>query len=132
MIDIENDLFDELEVKLSTAYPDLNMVGEEQNAPAVFPTVSFVETDNVRPIKYDDSADEAYNEVTYTVEIYTNNRGTKKTEAKKILNLIDDFMSMKGFRRILKQPISMNNSTIYRIITRYSGVVSPNKEIYGR
>ncbi len=106
--------------------------GEELNAPAEFPTVSFVETDNVIPTRYIDSTDEPFNEVTYTINIYTNSQGIKKSEAKKILSLIDSFMLSKGFIRNMKQPVSMNNSTVYRLISRYSGVVSNNKEIYGR
>lgn len=132
MINIENDLFDELSERLTGEYSNINVVGEELNAPAEFPTVSFVETDNVIPTRYIDSADEPFNEVTYTINIYTNSQGTKKSEAKKILTLIDSFMLSKGFIRNMKQPVSMNNSTIYRLVSRYSGVVSNDKKIYGR
>lgn len=132
MINIENDLFDELTERLTGEYSNINVVGEELNAPAEFPTVSFVETDNAIPTRYIDSTDEPFNEVAYTINIYTNSQGTKKSEAKKILTLIDSFMLSKGFIRNMKQPVSMNNSTIYRLVSRYGGVVSNDKKIYGR
>ena len=56
----------------------------------------------------------------------------KKQEAKKILQEIDHFMLNKGFTRVGQQPITINNSTAYRLVVRYNGVVSDNKEIYRR
>lgn len=132
MIDIENEIFTDLATLLETKFGKLNVVGEEQNAPAEFPTVSIVETDNFISQAYADSSEEAFSEVTYTINIYSNLKQAKKQEVKKIISEIDRYMLSKGFTRVSKQPISMNNSTIYRLIVRYSGVVSNNKEIYRR
>lgn len=132
MIDIENEIFDELSNLLETKVKGINIVGEEQNAPAIFPTVSIVETDNFTSQSYADSSEEAFAEITYTINIYTNSTQGKKAEAKKVLTEIDKYMLNKGFSRKSKQPVSMNNSTIYRLVVRYSGVVSNDKDIYRR
>lgn len=132
MIDIENEIFDELSNLLETKFNGINIVGEEQNAPAIFPTVSIVETDNFTSQSYADSSIEPFAEVTYTINIYANSTQGKKTEAKKILTEIDKYMLNKGFFRNSKQPVSMNNTTLYRLVIRYNGVVSNDKDIYRR
>lgn len=132
MIDIENEIFTGLAERLETKFTKINIVGEEQNAPAEFPTVSVVETDNFTSQPYADSSEEAFAEVTYTINIYSNLGQAKKQETKKILQEIDHFMLSKGFTRVGQQPITINNSTAYRLVVRYNGVVSDNKEIYRR
>lgn len=132
MIDIENEIFTGLAERLETKFTKINIVGEEQNAPAEFPTVSIVETDNFTSQLHADSSEEAFAEVTYTINIYSNLGQAKKQETKKILQEIDRFMLNKGFTRVGQQPITINNSTAYRLVVRYSGVVSDNKEIYRR
>ena len=132
MIDIENEIFKGLAERLEAKFTKINIVGEEQNAPAEFPTVSIVETDNFTSQLYADSSEEAFAEVTYTINIYSNLGQAKKQETKKILQEIDHFMLNKGFTRVGQQPITINNSTAYRLVVRYNGVVSDNKEIYRR
>lgn len=132
MIDIENEIFTGLAERLEAKFTKINIVGEEQNAPAEFPTVSIVETDNFTSQPYADSSEEAFAEVTYTINIYSNLGQAKKQETKKILQEIDRFMLNKGFTRVGQQPITINNSTAYRLVVRYNGVVSDNKEIYRR
>lgn len=132
MIDIENEIFTGLAERLEAKFTKINIVGEEQNAPAEFPTVSVVETDNFTSQLYADSSEEAFAEVTYTINIYSNLGKAKKQETKKILQEIDHFMLNKGFTRAGQQPITINNSTAYRLVVRYNGVVSDNKEIYRR
>lgn len=132
MIDIENEIFTSLAERLEAKFTKINIVGEEQNAPAEFPTVSIVETDNFTSQLHADSSEEAFAEVTYTINIYSNLGQAKKQETKKILQEIDRFMLNKGFTRVGQQPITINNSTAYRLVVRYSGVVSDNKEIYRR
>lgn len=132
MIDIENEIFTGLAERLEAKFTKINIVGEEQNAPAEFPTVSIVETDNFTSQLYADSSEEAFAEVTYTINIYSNLGQAKKQETKKILQEIDHFMLNKGFTRVGQHPITINNSTAYRLVVRYNGVVSDNKEIYRR
>lgn len=132
MIDIENEIFTGLAERLEAKFTKINIVGEEQNAPAEFPTVSIVETDNFTSQLHADSSEEAFAEVTYTINIYSNLGQAKKQETKKILQEIDRFMLNRGFTRVGQQPITINNSTAYRLVVRYSGVVSDNKEIYRR
>ena len=72
MIDIENEIFTGLAERLEAKFTKINIVGEEQNAPAEFPTVSIVETDNFTSQLYADSSEEAFAEVTYTINIYSN------------------------------------------------------------
>ena len=37
-----------------------------------------------------------------------------------------------GFTRTMKNPVSMDDATIYRMVTRYTAIVSTNQTIYRR
>lgn len=134
MIDIEDELFSEVYEKLKEKVPDVNMTSEYIRTPSSFPHVSFVESDNTT---YEQTITSSTNEnhcvVTYDVNVYSNKTAGKKSECKKIASELDKIMNDIGFIRTMKQPIpNENNATVYRLVLRYTAIVSKNKTIYRR
>lgn len=134
MIDIENEVFNTVATEVRTKYPDIYMVGEYVKTPPKFPCVSFVEMDNQSYQSTEDSgSSENHAVLMYEVNVYSNKTVGKKSECKAIAALIDERMLALGFARTMLQPIpNLDDATIYRIVSRYSAIISKNKVIYRR
>ena len=134
MIDIENEVFNSVATEVRAKYPGLYMVGEYVKTPPKFPCVSLVEMDNQSYQRTEDSgSSENHISVMYEVNIYSNKTVGKKMECKAIAALIDERMLALGFARTMLQPIpNLDDATIYRMVGRYSAVISKNKDIYRR
>lgn len=134
MIDIENEVFNTVATVVRAEYPKIYMVGEYVKTPPKFPCVSLVEMDNQ---SYQNTADsgssENHTSVMYEVNVYSNKTTGKKLECKAIATLIDERMLALGFARTMLQPIpNLEDATIYRMVGRYSAIVSKDKVIYRR
>jgi hypothetical protein len=68
----------------------------------------------------------------YSVDVYSNKANGSKSECKAILALVDDALIRKGFTRTMKQPVSLDDATKYRLVARYTAVADKNKTIYRR
>ena len=134
MIDFENDIFNTVATVVRGKYPDIYMVGEYVKTPPKFPFVSLVEVDNKSYQKTEDSGSlENHASVMYEMNVYSNKTVGKKAECKEIAALIDEQMSALGFARTMLQPIpNLDDATIYRMVGRYSAIISKNKVIYRR
>lgn len=134
MIDIENDIFNAVATVVRDKYPDIYMVGEYVKTPPKFPFVSLVEMDNQSYQRTEDSgSSENHASVMYEVNVYSNKTVGKKTECKTIAAVIDEQMLALGFARTMLQPIpNLDDATIYRMVGRYSAIISKNKVIYRR
>jgi hypothetical protein len=134
MINIEEELFSNVATRVRNEYPDIYMVGEYVKSPPSFPCVSLIEMDNSVYTKTQTSdGDENHSQVMYELNVYSNKLRAKKSECKKITALIDSVMLEYGFTRTMLQPIpNMDDATIYRMLARYTAVVSKEKEIYRR
>ena len=134
MIDIENEVFNTVASVVRAAYPGIYMVGEYVKTPPKFPCVSLVERDNQSYQATEDSgSSENHASVMYEVNIYSNKSVGKKSECKAIAALIDERMLALGFARTMLQPIpNLDDATIYRMVGRYSAVISKNKSVYRR
>ena len=134
MIDIENEVFNTVASVVRAAYPGIYMVGEYVKTPPKFPCVSLVEMDNQSYHATEDSgSSENHASVMYEVNIYSNKSVGKKSECKAIAALIDERMLALGFARTMLQPIpNLDDATIYRMVGRYSAVISKNKSVYRR
>lgn len=132
MIDIENQVLNNVSVKVRAEYPNANISSEEQLTPSSFPCVTVVEGDNyVVDSTRDSSLEENHAYVMYEVNVYTNNVNNKKAECRKVMSIVDDSFTKMGFRRMSMLYVNTNNPTICRITARYSGVVSKEHIIYG-
>lgn len=134
MIDYENDIFNAVAKVVRVKYPDIYMVGEYVKTPPQFPCVSLVEMDNQSYQRTEDSgSSENHASVMYEVNTYSNKTVGKKSECKAIAAVIDEQMLALGFARTMLQPIpNFDDATIYRMVGRYSAVISKDKVIFRR
>lgn len=133
MIDIENEVFTIIADKLRAIYPQIVVVGEDARLSSEFPCVSIVEADNyIYRQSQDSTNNENHAQLMYEINVYSNKTIGKKSECKEILSIIDEELSRLGFTRTMKNPISMDDATIFRLVARYSAVVSKEKIIYRR
>lgn len=132
MINIFNELYTLLVNALASYDSSIETSSVYQNVPSQYPFVSFEEIDNS---VYEQGSDcceiENFVNVDYEINIYTQNP-SKKSKGDDIANVVDNLMKSKGFIRRTKNVFQDTNETTYRIVLRYSGVVSKEKVIYRR
>jgi hypothetical protein len=134
VIDIENEVFTQIATKLREEFNGISVYGEYTKAPAKFPAVSIEEKANTVYQRTQDSGNiENHASLMYEVNVYSNKKTGKKSECKDIFSVIDDEFSAMGFTRILKDTIpNLEDATIYRMIGRYTAIVSKENEIFRR
>lgn len=133
MIDIENEVFTRIATELRSRFSKINVYGEDVRTPSSFPCVSIVEADNYTVTKTQDSgSNENHANLMYEVNVYSNKTSGKKSECKEILSVIDEMFLGMGFTRTMKNPVTMDDATIYRMVSRYTAIVSKNQTIYRR
>lgn len=133
MIDVENEVFTKIAAELRSQFNGINVYGEDVRSPSSFPCVSIVEADNYTLRRTQDSgSNENHANLMYEVNVYSNKTSGKKTECKEIFAVIDGIMLGLGFTRSNKNPVTMDEATIYRIVGRYVAIVSTNQTIYRR
>lgn len=134
MIDVENAVFDRIANKVREVFPGIFMTGEYVSSPASFPAVSLVEMDNAANAETIDSgSSENHANVMYELNVYSNRTVGKKSECKAIAALIDEEMLAMGFSRSTLTPVPNEyDSTIYRMVGRYTATVSSDHIIFRR
>lgn len=134
MIDIENEIFNEVSLKVREKYPNIFMTGEYVKSPSSFPCISLVEVDNSVFRNSQTSEDkENHAVVMYELNVYSNKTRGKKAECKEIIAFIDEILTRFNFTRIMLEPIpNQDDATIYRMLGRYRAIISKNKTIYRR
>lgn len=132
MIDIEPEVFTANAKRLRDEFPGITILGESLLVPAAFPAVTIEEADNysVRATQ-DSGSNENHARLMYEINVFSNvKNGKKKTQCKEIFCVIDEVMSGLGFTRTMSNPVPMGDSTIYRMVGRYSAIVSKENYIY--
>lgn len=133
MIDIEYEVMTIIYNAVTVNYPNAKFESTLNLSPSEFPCVCVEEIDNTtRTSTVDSSGNESYANVSYEINIFTNDTSGKKATAKAIRDLIDVAMTRHGFERTMTNPISLDSGTKYRMILQYSGAVSKEKTIYRR
>lgn len=131
MIDLESDIFDYVAKRLRSAHSGVDVKAEYVELPANFPHVSIVEADNRILTRMRTNNIENAVEVMFEVNIYSNQVGTKKSQAKAIATTADEAFTEIGFTRTFREQIpNLNDATIYRIVCRYEAVIDKNYVIY--
>lgn len=117
-------IFDPIATALRTEYDGIYVTGEYIDAPPSFPAVSIVEGDNYIDVgKMSTKANEEYSVVMYEVEVYTNLKVGKITQARNILASIDAILYDLNFTRLSMTPVpNLANTSIYRLVARYEAV----------
>lgn len=125
MIDIENEVFDDVAERLRADFPGIYVSGDHANKPTSFPAVYVEERDNyVFERARSTSGIENAAQVMYEATIYTSKKSGRKIEAKAIAAAIDSVFAGLGFTRTSRTNVpTMNDSSIYRIVSRYEAVV---------
>lgn len=134
MIDLETEIFIEVEDALLEVYPDLYMLPSVTGDPAEFPAVVFYEADNsvVNRYRTQDTSDQRV-QLMYEVQVYSNKAQGAKTETKQILKVIDEKMLAMGFSRIMSQQLTnLYQPSVARRIARYEAVADARGVIYRR
>ena len=131
MISIESIVFSQVAEALRVAFPGIFVSGEYVDTPAKFPAVTIVEEDNAVVQRMRTTNIENAATLMYEVNVYTNTVGYKKSEAKDIMEAIDDEFSKLGFARTMCNPISnLSDATIYRIVARYTASIDRDVLVY--
>ncbi len=100
------------------------------NTPSEYPFVSLEEIGNdIHRSSSDGCNIENCANIDFELNVYTKHPN-KKTKADDLLNTIDDLFTNLGFIRTTKMPMPSTDETIYRVVVRYSGVVSKNHTVY--
>lgn len=132
MIDISNELYTLLVNELALYDNSIETSSVYTNVPSKYPFVSFEEIDNsIYENGMDDSEIENFVNVDYEINVYTKNP-SKKSKATAIANVVDTLMKNKGFIRRTMNSLQNTDETTYRIVIRYSGVVSKDQVVYRR
>ena len=134
MIDFENWIYTPIANKLRAEFDSISVYGETVRSPARFPAVMIDERGNNALERTQDSGGlENHASLMYEVNVYSNKQAGKKAECKAILKVIDDEFQRMGFTRTLKEPIdNLDDATIYRMVARYTAVISADGTIYRR
>lgn len=133
MIDIENEV-----ITLVTDCLFANNISASVESvlnlnPPTFPTVCVEEIENTTLVATSDSKSiENHATVGYEINIFTNDVSGKKQKAKSILSVIDDMLIARGFYRVSKTQLALDEGTKMRIVARYRANVSADKTIYRR
>ncbi len=131
MIDIENEVYTVVYDMLKAKYPKLYITGDPVSIPPEFPCASIYEADNYTYEKSQDSScNENHANVMYEVYVFSNKKTGRKTECKNIFDDINKVLSSLGFIRKSKTPI--NDGNVFRLVGRFTAVVSKNNIIYRR
>ena len=126
MIDVENLVIDTISKAIgASAYSNTLVVSDYTDTPSSFPCVSVIEADNYTYRRtQDNDLKEHHTNVMYEVNVFSNKTSGKKTECKKIMEIIDSTMQNMKFTRTVKQPIPNKDKTIFRIVARYEAVIA--------
>lgn len=133
MIDFENKIYTRVVARVQASHGDVEFSGMDERLPSKFPFVSLVEADSTtRTDTIDSGSFENHINVMYEVNVYSNKASGRKSECKAILATIDDEFIRMGFARTMRNPVSMDDATIYRMVARYTGAIDKNGKIYRR
>lgn len=121
MIDVESLIITPIAKAVRTEYESAFVTSEYVKAPTQFPHISIIESDNYMTIAHLDSADtERFATIMYEVNVYSNKTSGKKSECRKIMNLIDSMMYSMNFTRTALTPVpNLEDASIYRLTARY-------------
>ena len=134
MIDKLNEIFTSVATSVRNKHTGTTVTGEYTRKPSKFPAVTLDEIQNVVVDRLEDSSNaENFAGVTYRLQVFSNKRTGKKTEAREIFATSDAEMRRMGFRRVTYTTTpEIYDSTIYNITATYEAVVSSAGYVYTR
>lgn len=129
MINIENDIYDYVEGRLTAEHANVHMSDQYEAVVSEFPAVTLTESDNRVVERMRTENIENAVRVMYEANVYSNKASGRKSQAKQIADTLDGIMLSIGFTRTTRTPVpNMNDATIYRIVCRYEAQIGPDRE----
>ena len=134
MIDVNNEVFQTVAAAVRNNHTGTTVTGEYTRRPAMFPTVTLDETQNVMVDQLEDSSnEEKFAGVSYRLQVFSNKQSGKRAEARAIFATADTEMRKMGFRRkTFTTTPEIYESTIYSITATYEAVISAAGYVYTR
>lgn len=134
MIDYEDVIMTAIQTGLNEAsLSDVTLFDQTILSPTVFPCVCVENIDNYIYRKTIDSGcNENHAQVSYEVNVYSNKNIDKRADCKRIFAVISNVLTGLGFTRNSMNPVNTNDSTVYRLVGRFSAVVSKDGYISRR
>lgn len=126
MIDFEQDIIAAVRDGLSAAdMEDVVVFDQTILSPSEFPCVCIEEIDNYTYRRtIDTGGNEHHVGVAYEVNVYSDKTRDKRGECKRIFAVVSDVLTGMGFTRNSMNPASLNESTAYRLVGRFTAVLS--------
>lgn len=132
MIDVESYIFERVFNKLNKAYPSIAITDEELYTPPHLPCVSVVLADSSRYEEGNDSSGkENFTTIMVECSVYTEGKNKKKL-GKEIFGVLDNEMAAIGLNRTSYNVLTQYNSSINRIVARYTAICGKNNDFYWR
>ena len=129
MIDYSNEIFNTVAKDLRSVYKGIRVVGEYEESPAKFPTVTLDETQNV-PTHLDSATYNKYAKVVYRSQIFCNGEG-KRQKAREIFESLDKVLMGIGlYVKSYTTTPAIYNSEVYCITATHEGVIRTDGTIY--
>lgn len=130
MIDFSNEIFNAVAKDLRSAYKGIKVVGEYVSTPTAFPAVTIDEIGNI-PTHLDSGKTNKYARVTYRVQVFSNLKSGKRSQAREIYSLVDSVLQELGmFAVSYTTTPAVYNSEVYCIAATYEAVVDRDGVIY--
>lgn len=131
MIDVENLVIDTISKAIkASAYSTALVVSDYTDMPSKFPCVSVIESDNSTYRRtQDNDLKEHHTRVLYEVNVYSNKTSGAKSEAKKILDIVDTTFQNIKFTRTFKNSVPNKDKTIARMVARYEAIIGEEQTI---
>lgn len=128
------DIYTQVADTVLVSYPTCRIVNAFIYAPDAFPTVSIVMSGDGTTAKTRDSSHiSKFNDITATVDVYTNNIDGKKTLAEDIMGIISDKFYSLNFDLVSCKPNSnISNAQNYRLTATFAATVDNNGKLYSR
>lgn len=129
MLDFSNEIFNTVAKDLRSAYKGIRVVGEYEESPAKFPTVTIDEISNV-PTHLDSATKNKYARVVYRSQVFCNGEG-KRQKAREIYNTLDEILMGIGlYVKSYTTTPAIYNSEVYSITATHEGVIGIDGTIY--
>lgn len=134
MFNIQKEIFTKVANAVLASYPTCRITNAFVYAPAEFPCVAIVLSDDGTTYDMrDSSGNDNFRDITVIVDVYSNKTDGKKTEAESIMQIVIDTLFPLNFNMVSCKPFSnINNAQNYRITATFTATVDGNGNIYTR
>jgi len=131
MIDVSHEIFTAIATQVRSEHNPVTVIGESISVPAQFPCVAIDEVYNV-PSHLDTSNQEAYNSVTYRVQVFCTG-DDKRAQARAIFKTVSDVCwDLNLMRKTYTTLPDVYNSSIYQITATFEADIRHDGMIFRR